>query len=101
MARDDDRIVGQRHQLFMDRAKNLPAISSWQVGASDAVAKQRVTGEQCVFDWYPQADTALRVTGRVQCLQFRRAEVQRIAVAERAIDLRTFRGRDAQPAGLC
>ena len=45
---------GKRSSLSFDRAQNLPRISARQVGAADAVAKQRVARDQFVLRRNPQ-----------------------------------------------
>src|SRR5947207_1115237 len=100
MARDDKGIVGQREQLLMDGAQDLFAVSARQVRASDAVAKQRVSGYHFVLLRNTQADAALRMAGGVEDVELGRAGAQRIALTRESVDFRSFRRGHAEPLRL-
>ena len=65
MPRHNDRLVVERQQLFLDRDENPPRVSAGEIGSSDAVAKQRISGDQLFLSVAVETDAAWGVPRRV------------------------------------
>jgi hypothetical protein len=84
----------------MDRAQNLPAVATGQVGAPDAVAKQRVARHQLLLRGNPQADTALCMTGRVENEKLSGTNQEAVAISCGCVDGHRLGRLEPQPGGL-
>ena len=70
------RLFGQRQQFVVNGTQNLPPVAARKVGAADAVAEERVAGNQFTLGWNPQADASLRMSGSMEDVKFRGAHGQ-------------------------
>src|SRR5919198_5520224 len=87
VAWNDHGVIRQRKQFLANRGEDQPAVAARKVGSADAVAEQRIAGDELLLRGKPQADAAGSVTRRVQNSERRRADSKHIAVSRRGVDL--------------
>jgi len=94
-ARNDDRILGQREQLRVNRAQDLAAVPAGKIGAADRIAKTACRR---------RSPCARRVSTAKCCLAYGRAfrerETPRRRASENRLRARPNRSRSA-PASPC
>src|SRR5579884_1547163 len=100
MAGNDDGVLGQGHELFVDGADDLAAVATRQICPADAVAEQGIAGDKLVLRRDPQAQAALGVAGRMQDVEHAITEGERVAVARGDVYAGFFGRFHTEPGGL-
>jgi len=84
----------------VNRGEDLPTIAPGQIGASDALTKECVSGYKFAFGGDPKTHASLRMTRCVKHVESRGAKLNLETVPQFCIDGRLLRSLDPQPARL-
>ena len=101
VAWDHERVVVECHELAVDRRQNLLLRPAPEIGAADALGKQRVSREQNIpIGNEMKTRTAWRVSGSVDDTQLDSLAGNGIAISDEMIDCASFRHRRSNPLSL-